>query len=241
MDFAARESFEAALTRALGKVHREQLAELMAALGDPPRWENLPPDFFTRFEGAVQAALQNALESAYLAMSEQMTAEIGFAFTGANTRATAWAKTYSYALVSRIGQTTRLELQKAFSDYFQQAMTQGQLREQINVSALRDKLGRWLMPETRAEMIAQTEVTRAAAEAQAGFVAELKQANPALVMDEYWITANDEIVRQCPICWPRHNTKRGDGWTESPPAHPRCRCSTRFVLRMPNKRQAVTV
>jgi hypothetical protein len=46
---------------------------------------------------------------------------------------------------------------------------------------------------------------------------------------EIWLASQDELV--CPICGPLHGKRRGQGWTEPPPAHPNCRCAvgTEFV------------
>jgi hypothetical protein len=71
-------------------------------------------------------------------------------------------------------------------------------------------------------MISITEVTRAASEGEQEIVNRLIMDNPGIVAVDIWQTNRDDRV--CPICGPRHNRKRGDGWTENPPAHPRCRC-----------------
>jgi SPP1 gp7 family putative phage head morphogenesis protein len=86
---------------------------------------------------------------------------------------------------------------------------------------LRGRLGRIYSP-VRAEMIAVTEVTRAAAEGERATVREIEKEGIRMV--EVWQTNNDSLV--CPICGPRHGKKVGDGWSKNdgPPAHPRCRC-----------------
>lgn len=108
---------------------------------------------------------------------------------------------------------------------------------------------RQILSKDRAELIGATETTRAAAAGEGWFV---DQFNPAVDAAEklvpVWITAADE--RTCYICAPLHNTLPLDlekygvaegtpvrgtisGWDalygDGPPAHPRCRCSLRWV------------
>jgi hypothetical protein len=71
-------------------------------------------------------------------------------------------------------------------------------------------------------MIARTEVTNAAMQGEAGIVDEL--AREGIHMIAVWQTNNDAIVQECPICWPRHGKKKGDGWYSETAAHPNCRC-----------------
>jgi ribosomal protein S2 len=84
---------------------------------------------------------------------------------------------------------------------------------------LKDSLSSLFGP-VRAEIIAITEVTRAAVEGERAMVAEV--AKQGIQMVAVWNTNNDEIV--CPICAPLNQKKQGEAWTFPPPAHPRCRC-----------------
>ena len=84
---------------------------------------------------------------------------------------------------------------------------------------VRDSLGRVYGPR-RAAMIARTEVTRAAMQGEVLIAQEL--AAQGIHMVAIWKTRNDELV--CPICGPRHNKEKGDGWYNEEPAHPNCRC-----------------
>jgi len=82
----------------------------------------------------------------------------------------------------------------------------------------------------RAEMIAVTEVTRAASEGEQAVAREL--ARQGIIMTPFWNTNRDELV--CPICEPRNNQEITDGMF--PPAHPRCRCWVNYELPKPGRR-----
>ena len=99
------------------------------------------------------------------------------------------------------------------------------------LAQLRDRLEGAFGP-IRADMIATTEVTRAATEGERVLVELLK--DQGLGFRDIWETANDERV--CPICAPLDGQEReGAGYVhpdsgfsyDGPPAHPRCRCRER--------------
>lgn len=79
--------------------------------------------------------------------------------------------------------------------------------------------------ERRAAMIAVTEYTRSASNATSTYKEYLDDYGIKTV--RIWNTENDEIVKQCPICYPLNN-KPESVWAErfpdGAPAHPRCRC-----------------
>ena len=154
-----------------------------------------------------------------------MLAEIpvGVDWALVNEAAVNWGTRYTYDLVTGINETSRRVLQTSIPQYFEEAMTQGELRSRLTGT----------FGPVRAEMIARTEVTRAAVEGQRATVREadkLLSKYGIKPMVEVWQTRNDEIV--CPICGPRHGKEEGDGWTkdDGPPAHPRCRCWTNHKL-----------
>jgi hypothetical protein len=90
---------------------------------------------------------------------------------------------------------------------------------------MRDGATRLLTSVERAKLIATTEVTRAAVQAEVDQVKEL--AADGIKMVAIWDTQHDNKV--CPICRPRDGKKQGDGWTDPPPAHPGCYCALRWV------------
>jgi hypothetical protein len=88
-----------------------------------------------------------------------------------------------------------------------------------------------LSDPVRAKMIAITETTRAAAQATTSYKDYL--AERGVNMIRVWNTENDEIVKECPICYPL-NGKTEDVWgaeyPAGPPAHVNCRCDTGLRL-----------
>jgi len=156
---------------------------------------------------------------------------IGVDWALVNEAASEWARRYTYDLVRGITNHTREALQRAVGDFFEEGLTRGDLEGQLSS----------LFGPVRAEMIAVTEVTRAAAEGQQGLVSEV--AAQGIEMVDTWSTRNDELV--CPICGPLHG-RDADGYDAGrtpywmhpvsgqrygkPPAHPRCRCNDNWRL-----------
>ena len=211
-DLENRDELEKQLARKLGKLQRAQLARLLELLGDPPNINNVPPEFWTEAGEELTRVVLPFSERLYLEAAEQMLASvpIGVDWGLINEAASNWARTYAYDLIKGINENTKKAVQTAISTFFERGQTMGELR---------DRLSRIYSP-VRAEMIAQTEVTRAAVQGELSIVREL--AKQGIQMVTIWQTSNDEIV--CPICGPRHDKKKGDGWNDPPPAHPRCRC-----------------
>jgi hypothetical protein len=206
---------------------RAEADALLAALGNPPNVANIPPELWARLSGRLRAALEPVIVE--MAVTSALQAGVGisvsFSATGVNTRAAQWASRYTFNLVRGIEATTRDMLRVEIERYFRDAKIDLKTlagRIQPNIAPLQDRLGRILTSETRADLIASTEVTRAVAQGEQALIIEIEKANPKVKMIEIWLTANDELV--CPICGPRHGKQRGTGWTEPPPAHPRCRC-----------------
>lgn len=211
-DFAQRAEFERKIARALGKTMAGQLADLLDKLGDPPNLNNLASDYWEQFSELLRGAIQPILESAMVARVSELLGErsIGFDVAIANQRAAAWARQYTFELVSGITNNTRDALREQIAGFFEDQRTIGDLKESIAR----------LFGAVRAEMIAITETTRAASEAEQLFAGELEKLG--LRTTQVWQTNNDDAV--CPICGPLNQVRRGEGWTSPPPAHVRCRC-----------------
>ena len=213
-DIPNRDVLESILARKLGGLNRRQLGSLLELMGDPPKLENVPMSFWDDAGKELAQVVTPFSERVYLEAAERMleTVPIGVDWSLVNEAASSWAHEYSYNLVGGINTTTQRAVGQAVGNFYSQGQTMGDLTA---------RLGRIYSP-IRAEMIAQTEVTRAAAEGELSVVREIEKEGVRMIA--VWQTNNDEIVRQCPICWPRHQKKRGDGWNDPPPAHPRCRC-----------------
>lgn len=149
----------------------------------------------------------------------------------ANTDAEKWARTYSNELIRGIDETTRKRVSGLVGDYIANGETLAQLQRR-----LRDSNSPF--SASRARSIAVTETTRAFA---AGNIAAWRTSG--LVEGKRWNTANDEIVRGCPICAPLDGEQvaldaQFGGRYDHPPAHPRCRCWVSPVVTLPRTAEA---
>jgi hypothetical protein len=213
-DIPNREQLERLLGRELGKLQQAQMTRLLELMGDPPRLDKVPPDFWATMGEELLAVLRPFLSKLYLNQAAEYLAgqSIGVDWALVNTSALNWANRYAYDLVTGITANTQAALQAAVSGYFQNGQTIGQLQEMISP----------LFGPVRAEMIAVTEVTRAASQGELDIVKQIVKDNPSIQAVAVWQTNNDDKV--CPVCGPRNHKEQGNGWDEPPPAHPRCRC-----------------
>jgi hypothetical protein len=225
-DLPGREQFEGRIARALGRVFREHQSKVLAALGDNPAPTDVAPGLLEAFRADLQGALQPILEAIFVAQAQGLTEHaprtvakqggIGIDFALINERAATWAEQYAFELVNGVTGTTERALQRQIGQFFTDQRTLGDLQASI---------GRLFGP-SRATQIAITETTRAASEGEQAFGRELEQLG--LTVTHTWETNDDDRV--CPICGPRDGKRRGDGWTEFPPAHVGCRCWTNTVV-----------
>ena len=226
-DVVNRDSLEAELARRFSRLSSKHRRELMSLLGNPPSYANVPQSFWQKVISELNGQFVPLLTDVYLEQAEFLVSSlpVGVDWGLINQRAVTWAQSYSYQLVQGITNTTQKLIRDAVSNFFEQSMTMGDLETII---------GRAFGP-VRAEMIAVTEVTRAASEAEVQIGEEM--AGEGLFLDAVWKTNNDELV--CPICAPL-NGKKAEGYRgkrrpywihptkrteiDPPPAHPRCRC-----------------
>ena len=135
----------------------------------------------------------------------------------ANASAAEWARLYGSNLVNNITGTTLTRLQNEIAAFIENGENMGQLRARLEP----------LFGPERADLIASTEVTRAYAE---GNMTAWRESG--IIQRREWRTNNDEIVAECPICFPMNGVQAGmDEPFEHPtrgaieiPGHPRCRC-----------------
>jgi uncharacterized protein with gpF-like domain len=150
-----------------------------------------------------------------------------------NRAAIRYLREYRFDQITGITETTRKQVIEAMEDW---------LRSGEHLDGLRDRLAP-VFGKTRADMIAQTEVTRVVARGNI-----MLWESTGFVSGKRWMTARDERV--CPICRPLHMqlVEIDKGWTFSaqdvadneelrkalggvtaitylhPPAHVNCRC-----------------
>ncbi len=216
-----RSDVEAEIARKLGKVNQDVLKNVMDALGDPPAIENMTDDVWQAINAQYSTAVLPELERIFEAAAAAQLAEMGIGVEWGliNERAAQWAADYGYTLIKGINDTNRKLTQQAVSNFYRNKSTIGDLKKKLQST----------YGPVRAEMIAVTETTRAAAEGDKAYVNILRQQGVKLV--GIWQTNVDDRV--CPICGPRHDKQEGDGWIDPPPAHIRCRCLIRYQAVIP--------
>ena len=218
-ELANRDDYEGRLQRALGKVGSAAIRRILDALGSPPDIANVPGELMQEIEREYGVALASVLESVFIDSAEAAAAEagIGFSWDVINREAADWARQHATGLAHDLGVNSDRFLREALGDFFEQ---------RIDNRTLTERIARIYGPK-RAETVTITEITRASAQGQQAAIREIEASvreaglRPVL----YWNSANDSLV--CPICGPRHGKRQGDGWTELPPAHARCRCGIR--------------
>ena len=213
-DVIQRDELERKLGRELGKLQQDQMARLLEYMGDPPRLERVPSEFWNTIGEELLGVLRPFLSKLYLDQAAEFlgSQSIGVDWGLVNTSAIDFVNSYTFDLVKNITQTTQQGLQQAMSAYFQNGQTIGELEASIS----------GYFGPVRASSISVTEITRAAAQGEQGIVDQITRDNPSLQPVAIWSTSNDSLT--CPLCGPLNGKKQGDGWTELPPRHPRCRC-----------------
>lgn len=197
-----------------------QLDKIVRLLGNPPDITRLDSAFWDSEQGQMLAVVRPEIQKLAVeaAQYEMDTARLGVDWTLVAEEAVSFAERHSYDLVREINDTTREALQRHVPAYFQeQGRTLGDLRNDLEP----------FFGRTRAERIAVTEVTRAAAEGERAAVAVAERVGYHMV--PIWHTNNDELV--CEICAPLDGTET----TEMPPAHPNCRCWITHDVKMPEE------
>jgi hypothetical protein len=209
-DVLNRDKKEKRLARKVARLLNAQQQGVIRLFGKTPGIDKLTAEFWRKQVSGMVPAITPEMEWIYLQQAEALSRSlpIGVDWGLVNEAAVEWAQRYTFDLVTGVNQTSSRALQKAVSSYFEQGWTIGDLEARIGS----------IYAPYRAEMIAVTEVTRAAAQGEMSITNELRK--QGIDMVAIWETNNDELV--CPICGPRHRKKRNDGWTDPPPAHPRC-------------------
>lgn len=217
-DIPDRDEWEAFYAKDIAKKFRGIMELISKYLGDPPDINNVPEEVWEEVGTELRPFFMTNGEKIAVETAQRMMTEtaIEVEWDLVNEAAVNWSRQHSFDLVKEIVDFRRGKLQEAVSSYFEDGLTIGELRERIGV---------YYSP-VRAESIAITEVTRANSEGSQIVVGELRK--QGIEMVPFWQTNNDAIVKECPICWPRHNKPIEDG--VFPPGHPRCRCWPTYEL-----------
>jgi SPP1 gp7 family putative phage head morphogenesis protein len=181
---------------------------------------DIPDDEETN--GKLIVSITNAILKGIALFGDEIG--IGLDFTRANGRALEAAKNYAYDLIRKIDETTRELVRSAVNTFIDTpGFTIGDIVNQLPFS------------ESRAQMIAVTETTRAFAQGNRLAAQELKEEFPDVRVVRIWYTNNDDLV--CPICGALdgkevEGEEDFDPGIADPPAHPNCRCWTSTRTRI---------
>ncbi len=240
-DIPNRDELEKEIAKLLGRYNRQELAKLVELMKNHPTLANVPAEFWDKSQRELVKVLMPFSEVVYLEAAGRVleTIPIGVDWGLVNTAAADWARSYSTLLAGQINTTSRRliadSLRNSIASFFEEGLTVGELEArlladpdlmQLFTGDVRDRLGRLVYGPNRAATIAVTEVTRANSEGSQMIAGELRK--QGIEMIPIWQTNNDAIVRECPICWPRHNKPIEDN--VFPPGHVRCRCWPTYEL-----------
>ena len=208
-----RMDWEGRIAKDLAKLLRRQFGEFLELVGDPPDLSKVPESFWVEGGEEMRAVLQRNFQQVYLSSAAQALQgqPIGVEWGLINEGAIQWSTQYSFDLIADLTATTRAAVRKAVGSFFEDQLTMGDLRNMLSQT----------FGPVRADMIASTEVTRAAVQGELAFVEELRKLGVEMVAR--WQTNVDESV--CPICLPLNETITWVAqFPSGPPAHVRCRC-----------------
>lgn len=188
----------------------DQLDDLEEGLGEPPKEENLEPDFWDKMADALGAVLylyirDMAMEAVGAAIGNPPG--LGFEIEVVQETVARWAEHYAHDMSIKMIATR------------QRVLTES-LRRYDSLEGLIDDL-RPYFGDRSAELTAITEVTNAYSISQKMVYEQALQ--NGLEVEPIWMTLEDELV--CNECGPRNGKVIGkeiDGrW---PALHPDCRC-----------------
>jgi HK97 family phage portal protein len=166
---------------------------------------------YTAMAAEVKRAILPSLTNAALdeAIAQAGTVGLTFDIAVVNAAALEWAAKYSYELIKDISATTQKLVSHGVSAFIETpGMTVGELRSMLEAG----------FSETRASMIATTEVTRAYT--QGTQIAQAELAEAGIRMQRIWNTSGDEVV--CQICEPLNGKPESEWGGDELPGHVNC-------------------
>ena len=221
---AGKDAYEARLLKLLKARLNGQLQEVLDLLGDPPDVTRIPPEWWDTQTGQMIADLRPQMEAMARDAMLGYAVEVGVGIEWGviAEEAAAWAEQYAGELIRGITDTTRKVVGRKVAEFIRTpGRTIGDLK-----ADLAPHFG-----ETRAQMIAVTETTRAYAAGTTFYQNALAEAGVKMV--RVWHTSRDEKV--CVQCGPLDGKPEAEWPAEIrspdyPPRHPQCRCWTTLTL-----------
>lgn len=216
-----RDEMEARLSRSLA----DTLSELSSEYEDPQALIDADDAFWVAFAERVGVTLLPGVTDATLIGIAEVPRNIGVVvdWNVVNNSAVQWARDHAADLVTNLCQNTIADIRTTVADWVEQGGALKDLRRSIDAI---------INDESRAQLIAQTESTRAFAEGNT--MAWKAQGIEA----RKWFTVRDERV--CPVCGGLHGQvarmneafQAKAGPIQNPPAHPGCRCYVQPVTEV---------
>jgi hypothetical protein len=207
-----RFELERQLAKVLSKDLRDELKKLLDYLGDPPNLLNVPADYWKNGWKTIQKHVEPVLVTFFVESFLEAAIEVAVDYDLAlvNTEAIEWARANSEEWLRQTFNRTYEGVGTLIPQAYESGWTKAELTKALE---------RYYSP-VRAEMIAVTEMTRAATEAEKAHEARL-----AAITGNHrvplWFTASDD-GRRCEICKGKNRKPIIDD--VYPPEHPRCRC-----------------
>lgn len=209
-----RDERELDTSSAVAKAQSKARRVLLDALGEAVVLAGVTSAVWDEIAALYRAALQPALETTFVAAAQaSIEAGVSISWDLVNQRAAEWASNYSFELVRGMVDNDRRFLQTAVDSFY---------RDKLSLGDLSDKLLRHY-GAVRADMIAVTETTRAAVEADRLYAGELRKLGAQM----RGIVETNQDEKVCIVCGPKQGNDVSDAGY--PPFHPRCRCNVRYV------------
>ena len=190
MDFVNRDEIERKLARVLSRDLRAELSKLLDYLGDPPRLENVPPEYWQNGWRTIQHDVEPVLLDVYLtqATNVMLSVGIGVSLDNINHQAVNWARSHTEDVLRNMWQGRKDITAEMLSGTRQVGEVIGQGYEQgLTIQEISERLQPLYSP-VRAEMIAVTETTRAVVEGEKAYVEQLER-ETGQRMIPIWMTA----------------------------------------------------
>lgn len=204
-----RVRLERTWSRALQRAGTASQRMIIQQLGSPPDVNNLSSGFWQQVDRQYRDVLVDLLEDTYFKSAQRLARQFGYSLDdSAEYAAQLWARREASRLSVHIGHTSRNRVAAVMERYRNGGLKPSEVRAEL----------RRIFGASRADLISETEITRTNVAGERLVTSEMSM--QGIHKTPYWVTRD----RPCEVCEPRDGRAQGDGWTDPPPAHPRCKC-----------------